>query len=115
MKLLENLTTAGLLVRLLATLRSIDRAQRRLADAAEQQLAIECLRAGIKPSKLREALADAESADAQVELLTQSEGELARLERLRAEAEARGVRVRDEDDLQWLGRELEKDLEERRD
>lgn len=111
MKLLESLTTVGLLRRLLATLRSIDRSQRRLAQAAEDQLAIECLRAGIKPSKLREALADAEAADGKVELLTQSEEELATLERLRSEAEARGVRVREEDDLRWLGRELEKELD----
>jgi hypothetical protein len=108
-RLLENLTVASLLVRCLATLRDIARSQKRLASAAERALAIDALARGIKPSQLEDALRDAEK-DEPVELLTQSEGELAEIARVYRDAEARGVRIPEgEDPLGWLKPEEKED------
>lgn len=108
MKFLERFTAVGLLLRCLATLRQIARAQERLAAAAEAELKIAALRANIKPSQLAAAFADAEK-DEPVELLTQTEKEIADLYRAEVEARERGVEIPEgTDPLEFL-RPEEKD------
>jgi hypothetical protein len=97
-KLTEKFTVAGLLLRCLATLRQIAKAQDRIALASEQRVRIMAARAGVKPSKLADYLRDIEKEpEGETELLTQNDEELQRLYLQELEAAARGVGV---DDLQ---------------
>lgn len=98
MKLLDRFTALGLLYRLVATLRQAARALERLAAAQEALVKMEALRAGVKPSRLQEAFAEAEK-DEKVVLLTQTEEQLAHLYRLEKEAEARGTPIPEDADV----------------
>ena len=103
MKVRDWLSAAGIGMRGLVLLRKLVKAQERIALASEQRVLIMAARAGVKPSKLQDYLADLEKEpEGEATLLTQSNEELQALYLQEMEAQARGIGVEDLEDLEEL-------------
>lgn len=98
---LKSMSTAALLARILSALAKLARAQERLAAATEKLVQIEALKHNIRPSKLQEAIDEAEK-DSPFELLEQTPEELNRLAYLERLAEERGIRIPEDADMEEL-------------